>query len=96
MAAIRGIAMRRQVSELSAAMPARSRAGQRDGEISSSVQAVAAGTSAVTDGIGALSGLADRTGQAAEKVAGATAEVTRQTTTARGEVGRFLAAVKAA
>ncbi|PWC56010.1 methyl-accepting chemotaxis protein [Azospirillum sp. TSO22-1] len=65
-------------------------------EISRSVQQASAGTQEVTGNIARVSQAADETGTAASQVLGAAGALTRQADSLRGEVERFLSAIKAA
>ncbi|WP_431856666.1 methyl-accepting chemotaxis protein [Azospirillum sp.] len=65
-------------------------------EISRSVQQASAGTQEVTGNIARVSQAADETGAAATQVLGAAGALTKQADTLRGEVERFLSAIKAA
>jgi len=65
-------------------------------EISRSVQQASVGTQEVTGNIARVSQAADETGAAATQVLGAAGALTKQADTLRGEVERFLSAIKAA
>jgi methyl-accepting chemotaxis protein len=65
-------------------------------EIARNVQQAATGTGEVTSNIGGVTEAAAKTGDAAQNVRASAAELARQSEVLRGEVDRFLAAVKAA
>jgi methyl-accepting chemotaxis protein len=65
-------------------------------EIARNIQQAAAGTSEVTSNITGLNQAAADTGEAAGQVLTAASELSRQSETLRGQVEKFLAAVKAA
>ena len=70
--------------------------GSATQEIARNVQQVSAGTKEVTRTIGDVSQGANDTGAAATQVLGAAGELSRQAEQLNGEVGRFIAGVKAA
>jgi methyl-accepting chemotaxis protein len=65
-------------------------------EIVRNVAQAATGTGEVTSNIAGVAGAAEETGAAASQVLGAASELSRQAEQLRGEVGRFLATVRAA
>ena len=65
-------------------------------EISRNIQQAAAGTQEVTGNIIKVTGTAGETGVAAEQVLGAASGLSKQAEVLRGDVDRFLAAIKAA
>ncbi|WP_203154442.1 methyl-accepting chemotaxis protein [Methylobacterium aquaticum] len=97
-AAIGGIAG--QIGEISLASTAIAAAVEEQGaatqEIVRNVAQAAAGTGEVTGSVVQVAGAADETGAAASQVLSAASELSRQSEHLRGEVGRFLATVRAA
>ncbi len=86
-----------EVSEIAAAIAAAvEEQGSATQEIARNVQQAAIGTTEVTSTIGGVSEGASTTGAAATQVLGAAAELSRQSERLSGEVGRFIAGVKAA
>jgi methyl-accepting chemotaxis protein len=65
-------------------------------EIARNVQQASAGTNEVTSNITGLNQAAAHTGEAAGQVLTAAGELSKQSETLRGQVERFLAAIKAA
>ncbi|MEE8630774.1 MULTISPECIES: methyl-accepting chemotaxis protein [Methylobacterium] len=97
-AAIGGIAGR--IGEISDASTAVAAAVEEQGaatqEIVRNIGEAAKGTGEVTGGVVQVAGAADETGAAASQVLSAASELARQSEHLRGEVGRFLATVRAA
>ncbi|WP_167350046.1 methyl-accepting chemotaxis protein [Methylobacterium platani] len=97
-AAIAGIAG--EIGEISAASTAIAAAVEEEGaatrEIVRTIAEAAKGTDEVTGNIVRVAGAADETGAAASQVLSAASELSRQSEHLRGEVGRFLATVRAA
>jgi methyl-accepting chemotaxis protein len=86
-----------EVSEIAAAIAAAvEEQGAATQEIARNVQQAAIGTTEVTSTIGGVSEGASSTGAAATQVLGAAEELSRQSERLSGEVGRFIAGVKAA
>ena len=86
-----------EVSEIAAAIAAAvEEQGSATQEIARNVQQAAIGTTEVTSTIGGVSEGASSTGAAATQVLGAAAELSKQSERLSGEVGRFIAGVKAA
>ena len=86
-----------EVSEIAAAIAAAvEEQGSATQEIARNVQQAAIGTTEVTSTIGGVSEGASTTGAAATQVLGAAAELSKQSERLSGEVGRFIAGVKAA
>ena len=86
-----------EVSEIAAAIAAAvEEQGSATQEIARNVQHAAIGTTEVTSTIVGVSAGASSTGAAATQVLGAADELSRQSERLRGEVGRFIAGVKAA
>ncbi len=97
-AAIGGIAG--QIGDISSASTAIAAAVEEQGaatqEIVRNVSEAAKGTGEVTGSVAQVAGAADETGAAASQVLSAASELSRQSEHLRGEVGRFLATVRAA
>jgi methyl-accepting chemotaxis protein len=86
-----------EVSKIAAAIAAAvEKQGSATQEIARNVQHAAIGTTEVTSTIVGVSAGASSTGAAATQVLGAADELSRQSERLRGEVGRFIAGVKAA
>ena len=86
-----------EVSEIAAAIAAAvEEQGSATQEIARNVQQAAIGTTEVTSTIGGVSQGASSTGAAATQVLGAAEELSKQSERLSGEVGRFIAGVKAA
>ena len=86
-----------EVSEIAASIAAAvEEQGSATQEIARNVQHAAIGTTEVTSTIVGVSAGASSTGAAATQVLGAADELSRQSERLRGEVGRFIAGVKAA
>ena len=97
-ASIQGIAER--ISEASGIAAAIAAAVEEQGsatqEIARNVQQAAAGTQDVTHNVMGVTEGANRTGTAASQVLGAAQELSRQAEQVTGEIGQFIAGVKAA
>ena len=86
-----------EVSEIAAAIAAAvEEQGSATQEIARNVQQAAIGTTEVTSTIGGVSEGASSTGAAASQVLSAAEELSKQSERLNGEVGRFIAGVKAA
>ena len=86
-----------EVSDIAAAIAAAvEEQGSATQEIARNVQQAAIGTTEVTSTIGGVSAGASSTGAAATQVLGAAQALSRQSERLSGEVGRFIAGVKAA
>ncbi len=86
-----------EISEIAAAIAAAvEEQGSATKEIARNVQQAAAGTQEVSSNIVGVSQGANETGEAATQVLGAAGELSRQAEQLRGEVGLFIAGVKAA
>jgi methyl-accepting chemotaxis protein len=86
-----------EISEIAAAIAAAvEQQGSATQEIARNVQQAAIGTQEVTSNIAGVSDGASTTGATAAKVLGAAGELARQAGELRGEVGRYIAEVKAA
>jgi methyl-accepting chemotaxis protein len=97
-ASIQGIgATVSEISEIAAAIAAAvEEQGAATQDIARNVQQAAAGTQEVTSNIAGVSAGANDTGTAAARVLDASGEVSRQAEQLRGEVGQYIAGVKAA
>jgi methyl-accepting chemotaxis protein len=95
---IRGIgATIGEISEIAAAIAAAvEEQGSATQEIARNVQQAAAGTQEVNSNISGVSAGANETGAAASQVLSAAGELSRQAEQLRGEVGQYIAGVKAA
>jgi methyl-accepting chemotaxis protein len=86
-----------EISEIAAAIAAAvEEQGSATQEIARNVQQAASGTQEVTSNIVGVTEGANSTGAAASQVLGAASELSRQSEQLRGEVGQYIAGVKAA